>query len=417
MWRVERAIDGVDSAREELLPYVGPAAALPLYGALARLPFALAVRLWTALLVLALLALAWCALALAALPAQPRARSVATAIGAVLFAEASGAVTSALALGQVALPSAAGIAGALVAYARRATLSGAFATLLAGLQPNLALALVTRMRDRAAFLSAVLGALAFAALTLLAGHGIGGFAAYLQLLREHGNAERFVIIQHTPAAIAYGFGAPENLASAFGIACALAAIAAVVAVAVAVRLGARDGTLLALAALPFAVPFFHEHDFAVEVIPLIVLAALARGAARAWAGIAAALVLVDWLDLAQRPAATGQIVALGLGVAFAFVALGRGARAARADLAPFAAVIVLAGCAIPLARAFPAPNWPDMLPAGYRAPARADASAVWSDEQRSAGLGARNPAWAALRTIPLTGCIILGFAITRYRRS
>jgi len=411
VWRVERTIDGVDPSREELLPYVGPAAALPLYGALARFPFSLAVRVWTALLVLGLLALGWCALALAARPAQPRARTVATVLAALLFAAASGAVTSALALGQVALLSAAGIAGALLAYARRATLAGAFATLLAGLQPNLALALLARLRDRATLLSAALGALAFGALTLFAGRGVGGFVTYLRLLGAHGNAERFVIIQHTPAAIAYAFGAPDNLASGLGVACALSAVVAVVAVTFAARLPARDGALLALAALPFAVPFFHEHDFAVELIPLVVLSALTRGAARAWSGVAAALVLVDWLDLAQRPAAAGQVVALGIAVAFAFVALGPGARATRADFAPFAALAVLACCALPLARAHPAPTWPDMLPAAYRAPANADASAVWSDEQRAAGLAARNPTAAALRALPLAGCILVGFTI------
>ncbi|HTD32815.1 MAG TPA: hypothetical protein VK665_04070, partial [Candidatus Elarobacter sp.] len=87
------------------------------------------------------------------------------------------------------------------------------------------------------------------------------------------------------------------------------------------------------------------------------------------------------------------------------------------DLAPFVAVIVLACAAIPLARAHPAPTWPDMLPAAYRAPAAADASAVWADEQHAAGLDAPNPAWSALRTIPLTGCIVLGLAVVLTARA
>ncbi|HEV3088395.1 MAG TPA: glycosyltransferase 87 family protein, partial [Candidatus Elarobacter sp.] len=448
IWRVERTIEGVDPAHDELLPYVGPAAALPLYGALAHLPFALAVRVWTVLLMLALAALALCALALARVHAQRRAQVdlavagipaqagaqhaltrlwaqlrtpyILAALGAVLFALASGAATSALALGQVALLSAAGIAAALVAYDRKAIVAGALGTLIAGLQPNLALALIARIRDRAALVSAALGALAFASLTFAAGGGVQGFIAYVHVLREHGNAERFVTIQHTPAAVAYAFGAPENVAAAIGIGCALIAIAAVVALTLAARLDSRSGTLLAIAALPLAVPFFHEHDFVVELIPLIVLAAVTRGAERGWAGVAAALVLVDWLDLAQRPAAAGQIVALGVAVAFAFVALGRGARATRADLAPFAAVAILACCAVPLARAFPAPTWPDMLPSAYRAPADANASAVWADEQRAAGLDARSAVWGALRTLPLTGCMLLAFCIittTRAQRS
>jgi hypothetical protein len=341
-----------------------------------------------------------------------------------LLAGASGPATSDIALGQAALLSAAGIACALLAYDRAArtahaartievgaAVAGAFATLVAAMQPNLALALIARMRDRTALLCAALGATAFAALTLAAGGGVRGFLAYLHRLAEHGRAERFVTIQHTPAAIAWGLGASAPIAQALGTACALAAIAATIVAIVRLRLGTRDGTLLALAALPFAIPFFHEHDFVVELMPLIVLAATARGPARALAGIAAVAIGTDWLDTAQRTPADAQITLLALAVACGFVLLGRGARATRADLAPFAAVVVLACAAIPLARAHPAPTWPDMLPAGYHAPASADASAVWAGEQRAAGLDARNPVWSALRTIPLTGCIVLGFAI------
>jgi Glycosyltransferase family 87 len=417
VWRVERTIGGVDGSRDELLPYVGPAAALPFYGALARLPHPVAVRVWTALL-----AAAFCALVLAAL-ALARVRGALAPIGAALLAGASGPATSDIALGQAALLAAAGIACALLAYERAArdvngartaigaTVAGAFATLVAAIQPNLALALVARMRDRAALAAAALGAAAFAALTLAAGGGVHGFAAYLHRLSEHGRAERFVTIQHTPAAIAWGLGAPAAVAQAAGTACALAAVAATIAVIVRQRLGARDGTLLALAALPFAVPFFHEHDFVVELIPLIVLGASARGPARALAGIAAVAIGTDWLDMAQRTPAEPQIALLGLAVACGFVLLGRGPRATRADLAPFVAIVVLACAAIPLARAHPAPTWPDMLPAAYRAPVSADASAVWAGEQHAAGLDAPDPAWSALRTIPLIGCIVLGFAV------
>jgi hypothetical protein len=405
VWPAERTIGGVDPARDELLPYVGPAAALPLFGALAHLPHPLAVRVWTGLLAAAFAALVLAALALA------RARRVAALLGAVAFGLASGPGTSDVALGQAALIAAAGIACALVAYERGALVPGAFATLLAGLQPNLAVALVARMRDRTALLAAALGAAAFAALTLAAGGGVRGFGAYLHRLGEHGRAEGFAAIQHTPAAIAWALGAPAALASAAGTGCALAAVAATVAATVRTRLGARDGTLLALAALPLAVPFFHEHDFVLELVPLIVLAASARGAVRVLTGIATVLIGVDWLGLAQRPAAGAQIVVLGVAVACAFVALGRGARATRGDLAPLAALVLLACIAVPLARAHPAPTWPDALPAGYRAPASADASAVWADEQRAAGLDARDPVWGALRALPLAGCVVLGFAI------
>lgn len=405
VWRTERTIAGVDAARDELLPYVGPAAALPLFGALARLPHPLAVRVWSALLVAAFAALVLASLALA------RTRRVTALLGAVLFALASGPGTSALALGQVALISAAGLACALVAYERRALAASAFATLLAGVQPNLALALLARMRDGAALVSAALGALAFGALTLSAGGGPGGLLAYVHRLGEHGRAERFDAIQYTPASIAWAFGAPEALSLAIGTGCALAALAATVVATVRARLDARDGTLLALAALPLAVPFFHEHDFVVELIPLIVLATRAQGAARGWTAVAVALICADWLGVAQRPAAAAQIVMLQFAVAWAFVTLGPGTRATRADLAPFAAVFVLACAAAPLGHAHPAPVWPDALPARYTAPAHADASAVWADEQRAAGLDARDPVWGALRVLPLVGCIVLGAAV------
>ena len=368
-------------------------------------------RIWTVLLLAALAALVLCALALT------RARSVPALCGAALFAFASGPGTSDLALGQVALVSAAGIAGALFAYERRALAGGALATLLAGLQPNLALALMARMRDRTALLAAALGAIAFAALTLAAGGGVHGFLEYLHRLREHGHAEALVTIQHTPAAIAFAFGASSGAATGIGIACALAAVAAVVAGTLRARLGARDGTLLALAALPLAVPFFHEHDFVVELIPLIVLAVVTTGRTRAWTGVAAALICVNWLDLAQRPAAAAQIVALALALSCAFAALGPGARTTRADLAPFVAALALACVMVPLARAFPAPVWPDALPSGYRAPLAADASAVWAAEQHAAGLDARQPVWGLLRTLPLAGCIMLGAVLLKVRRS
>jgi len=408
VWNTERAIGGVDASRDELLPYVGPAAALPLFGALARLPYLAAMRIWTALLVAALAALVLGALALAR-----GGGTAAAAAGALLLAVASGPVISALALGQAALLAAAGIACALVAYERRAFAAGAAATLLAALQPNLALALIARMRDRVAVLSAAAGGVAFAALTLAAGGGAGGLFNYVQRLREHANAERFVAIQQTPGAIAWAFGASPAAALAVAAACTVVTVAAVIVVTARARLGARDGALLALAAWPLAVPFFHEHDFVVELVPLIVLA---QGAVRAWAGVAAALVCVDWLGLAQRPAAAPQIVVMGIALACAFAALGKGARLTRADLAPFAAVVVLACAAVPLGRAFPAPVWPDALPAGYRAPAAADASDVWAGEQRAAGLTAWQPAWGALRTVPLAGCVLLGIAIIRSRR-
>jgi hypothetical protein len=409
VWKIERTIEGVDASREELLPYVGPAAALPLYGALARLPQPLAVRVWTTLLAACAGAFALAALALAG------TRRWTALAGAALLASASGPETSAIALGQVALVSAAAIACALLAFERRSVAGGAIATLAAVLQPNLAVALIARVRDRSALAGASLAALAFAALTLAAGGGLAGVRAYAQRLAEHGAAERFVAIQHTPAAIAWAFGASAGVALTAGTLCAVAAVAIAVVAIVAAKLDPLDGTLLALAALPFAVPFFHEHDFVVELLPLTVLA-IRGGGAPALTALAAALICVNWLNFAQRPEAAAQTVVLGLAAACGYVLLGPGTRATRTDLMPFAAVISLACITVPLGHAYPAPVWPDGLPSGYRAPAHADASAVWADEQRIAGLEARQPAWGALRALPLAGCIVLGIAVVRTGR-
>ena len=410
VWSVEQRIAGVDATRDELLPYVGPAAALPVFGALARLPHALALRCWTAILAAAYGALFIAALALAG------TRRIAALIAAAAFGIASGPGTSAFALGQVALVAAAGIACALVAYERRWIGGGALATLIGGVQPNLALALIARMRDRTALLCAVLGAAAFALLSLWAGGGLHGAFAYAARLAQHAHAERFVTIQYTPAAIAAALGAADPVANVIGTVFALGAIAATIVATVRLRLAPRDGTLLAIAALPLAIPFFHEHDFVLELVPLYLLALRTQGTSRVWAGVATAMILVDWLGIAQRPAAAGQILALGAVVACTFVVMGSGERTTRTDLVPFVALIVLACAAVPLARAFPAPTWPDALPAAYRAPAGADASEVWAAEQHAAGLDARVPAWGALRAIPLAGCVVLGVAIVLNRR-
>jgi hypothetical protein len=304
----------------------------------------------------------------------------------------------------------------LWAFERRAILPGAVATLIAGLQPNLAIALIARLRDRTAVVFAALALVAFALLTMWAGGGPGGLPAYAARLVQHAHAEQFVTIQYTPAAIAAAFGIANPIALAIGLVCAIAAVALTIVATIRFALTPREGTLLAVAALPLALPFFHEHDFVLELIPLLLLAVTTRGTVRVWSGVATAMIAVDWLGVAQRPSAAAQIVGLAAVAVCAFIVLGRGERVTRADLAPVVSLVVLFAAAIPLAQAFPAPIWPDTLPAHYHAVASADASAVWAGEQHAAGLDARVPAWGALRAIPLAGCIILGIAIVLGRR-
>lgn len=415
VWPVERAIDGVVASRDELLPFVGPAASLPLWSLLARLPFLPATAVWLALLALAFAVLVGASLALV----KPRVTRL-QAAAAGTFALASGPMLSDITLGQAALVSAAASAVALGAFGRT-TLLAIAATFVAAIQPNLALPLAASLTQRRAFASIAAAAVAFFALTLAIGGGLPGLRAYVQHLAGHGDAERFTSIQYTVPAVLAAFGLPHGTAIAAGL--ALAAIVTAGAAVAAFRFRARPAlaAAIAIALLPLAIPFFHEHDFVLEIIPAIVILSLGDERTRTAAAIAALAIFVDWFGMAQRGPAQAQIIALTIGVALALAAyVARGTPRAR-DLAPLLAGVVLLVVTVPLARAFPAPTWPDDLSTAYRAPLGASASAVWSEEQRLAGLERDVPAWGFLRAIPLAGCAGLALAGTfaglRYRRS
>jgi hypothetical protein len=402
VWQAERTIHGVDATRDELLPYAGPAAALPLWELFARLPFEIARDLWIALLIAALAALACAALALAGMALAPR-----DAATALLFAAVSGPAISAVTLGQAALPAAAAVALALVALQRRSAwaIPAAFA---GAIQPNLVLPLAAQLTSRRSALLLVLAGAMFAGATLALGGGPAGLATYLQRLAAHGASERFIAIQVGLPAIAASFGATAGRANAIA---AAGAFAAVVAVAVAtVRLRAQPvlAAAVAIALLPLVVGFFHEHDFVLDLIPAIVLAASTRPRVRVLAGAASACALVDWFGMAQRPAAIVQTTVLALALGCAYAAL-PGPGSARTRAAAPIACMLLALCALPLAHAFPAPVWPDTLGA-YHAGAQLDATAVWAAEQQRSGLDAAVPAWGLLRSLPLLGGVLFALA-------
>jgi hypothetical protein len=225
-------------------------------------------------------------------------------------------------------------------------------------------------------------------------------------LGEHTASERFILIQYSVPAIAVSFGAGRQTAVLAGDVLEFASVAAIAAIGWRLRAQARLAAAFAIALLPWAVPFFHEHDFVIELIPAIVLSASANARVRALAGIAAACALVDWLGIAQRPSFAAQTVALALAVACAFAALPNRALRASTPLPPLIACAIVALIAVPLALLFPAPVWPDALGA-FHAAANLDASAVWAAEQQRAGLNGVAPAWGILRAIPLFGCLLL----------
>lgn len=398
IWSAEREIPGVDSSHDETLPFVGPSAGLPLWRALARLPYDVAGRIWGAIMAIALLTIVFGSASLAGAPKRPS-----VLLGVAIFSAAFGPLISDVALGQVALLAAAGIAGALVLLRTRLWVAAAVPTAIGALQPSLVLPLIARAGDARALISFALAALGFAALTLAHG-GVAGLASYLHLLSIHGASEAATVIQITPQAIARGFGAPPAILEPlhFGFA----------AVAIALTLGAVRGlpdttlrTAIASCALLFIIPFVHEHDFVLLVLPALCCAARARGATLAFAAIAATASGVDWLGLAQRPNGV-QSVLLCAACALGF-ALVAGLR--RASLAGLCVPLVVMTVSA-IARIHPVPVWPDTLPLHWQPPAGASVTEVWGLEQRVGGLDATNPVWSMLRALTLLWAALLGVA-------
>jgi hypothetical protein len=392
IWPQEQRLSGVDAHRYEALPFVSPPALLPLFGAIARLPFDAANVLWRTLLIFALAALALLTLRLARL-ALTLESFVAIAVAALGF----GPLTSALALGQIALPA---FLFAVLAVVWRP------AALLAWMQPNVALTLAPLLFSRRALSFIVPGAVFAGACVLVA--GMGGTARYAGVLHAHGNAEQLSAIQITPAAIAYGFGAAPHLAAAIGIIVAVGAAACwLLLIRAAADMPARFCATCAL--LPLAMPFFHEHDLLVLFVPAI--AFTVRAGARVWppAALGALFAATDWLGLAQRPDGTLQTLLLIGALGAALIAL-RERPQARMLVVP-GIVLAAIGAAALFASAHPAPVWPDAM---HQLPATAsanDISSAWNQEQRATGLFAANFVWAALRLCSLLGCVLTACAI------
>ncbi len=388
IWRFERPLDGGREALA-LLPFVSPPATLPLWRALALLPFGLANALWRTALAACIAVLICCALALCRQAQSPR-----PFLAALCIALGFGPLTGALALGQTALPAYAAAVLSLVA---------APAALFAWLQPNIALALFSRLgRNRT--LWTLLGA---SVLGLTLG------ASYLQTLAAHALAERFSAIQLTPEAIAFGFGASSSIASALAVAIALISFAAWIFCMARMR-EPLERFCASCALLPLGMPFFHEHDLVVTFLPALYLAL--RCAPRLWplAMCGGLLCAIDWLGLAQRPdgaAQTALLAAAFLAGAFALRDLPVRALAIPASIAALALALAIAG-----AYAHPLPVWPDAMGSPGNL-SGASAATAWHAEQAATGLFVRVWAWSALRVLSLLGCVLLTLALLLQSRS
>ncbi len=393
IWNAEMRLTGVNAGRYEALPFVGPPALLPVFGALARLPFDAAGDVWRALLLLCVALLVWSTARL--LHPRVTARSLLAMLVAAL---GFGPLTSALALGQLALPA---FACAVLG------LGGNVAALFAWTQPNVALTLLAQIANRrgAATFAATL-AIFVAACAAVAGiHGLEHYAAVLQ---RHSAAEALSAIQITPAAIAYGLGASARIAWAFGITVSIAAACAWVVL----MQRARDATTrfcATCALLPLVMPFFHEHDLIVTFVPCVLYAARVSDELWPLAAFGALFAATDWLGLAQRPDGTLQTLLLIGALGGALVALRTQPRA-RALAVP-AAALAFIGVAAAFAHAHPAPVWPDAmktLPNTIRA---VDVARAWGIEQHATGLFTRDAVWAVLRALSLAGCVLTATAI------
>jgi hypothetical protein len=395
IWKVERTVPGVVATRDELLPFVGPPFTLPFWALLAGLGFARASVVWTIVLLCAALALVIAVLRVAGV------RDPVGIVAVCLFAAAFGPLTSAVALGQVALVASAGVVLAAMALQARRVVAATGATILAATQPNIALALTERLFDWRTWLALGVGAgLAFAG--SIAAIGFLPFGHYLQLLEAHASAERSLAIQVTVPGVAFGLGASPGAAQIIGDVVGVVVVLITAFVIRDRRFSSIDRVAIACAVLPLVVPFAHEHDLTIVLFPAVLVLRRAR---RGWwplAAAAAVAVAVDWLGLAQRPSGIAQCTALALGAALAATVLSRGRRGLGV-VAPFAVALAVLAAGFAAAK-HPVPVWPDALAKTFHVAVARDAPTVWHAEQVAAGLATPNLTAALLRSASIAGC-------------
>jgi hypothetical protein len=411
----EQRTPGANANRLELLPFVGLPASILAWGALARLDYASALRAWAGILGASILLLLAASIALAGRRAPPL-----RIIASIAFAFCFVPLTSDLVLGQAALPAyAAMLVG--VYLVSRVTFGGAVAFCVASLQPNVALPAAVVLRSLRGIVAVAVAAVAcYAAGAVVAGSG--WIAPYAHMLMRHATAERFSAIQITPAAIAYGFGAPKDVALIAGAAIGVLTLAYAIGGIVTTR-DVPSQVAVACCAVPFVAGFVHEHDLIVTYFPILFCMRLTPPRYRPMVIFAAILVAVNWLDFAQQPQAVWQDVVLAAAAIVALVALGTEAHerelpGASNAFAAFATLgiagLVALGAWIGVH--YPLPIWPnDMTP--FAPQTGADAATIWYEEQLHTGLLTPHIASAVLRSFSLLGCFVLLFASIKCRRS
>jgi hypothetical protein len=400
VWRVERQIPGVVAERDELLPFVGPPFSLPLWEALSQLPWPWACGLWRAVMIVALCTVVFGSMRLAGARVD-----FFDIVAALTFGATFAPLTSGAALGQVALPACAAIVAMPLLLRVRFAYAAAFAAIVAALQPNLAIVLAARLREPRTWIAFSAAGAVVVGGSVVAMQGLGGIGHYLSVLHDHAEAERYIAIQTTVSGVARGLGADAHSAGLIALALAIVAVATLCVQLVSRRYSATDFLAIACAALPLALPFAHEHDFAIVVLPALVVLRRARGAAWLLAAVATIAVAVDWLGLAQREGSTPEAALFAAACACALYVLAPHRTRAMLVL-PLGAALCVIAIAIPAAQ-HALPTWPGRLPLGFHVDRLLPAPAVWQAEQRAAGIAGLDPYWAVLRLAPLLGCALL----------
>lgn len=406
IWQAERQLPGMGGLPVAILPYVGPPAGLPLWGVLALLPYDVAAGVWAGACTL-------CGVVILLVPALVAGRRIERRDGyalALLFASFAPLVT-AVAVGQAALPATAAIDLAILAAARRRWTWAAGAAFAAALfKPNLALVLVATVRSLGAVIAYAASALATALATALTGGGWGALAAYLSVVVQQSAAERFYLYQFTPAAIAFGFGLPQGAAILLGVVVSLLACGATAAAIRRSRASVADGAAIACAGYPFVVPFVHQADLIVVLLPGLVAIYRAQGAAWLLAAAGLVLVSIDSLAFSQGEVAAVFTPVIAVVAALQIAALNRTV-SWRLRVAPLAIVPALLVLAL-FAPAQRLPLWPGSLSPAFTASASESPTHVWQRELDTLALEVPSSYIALLRCISLAGCIAIGVAMT-----
>jgi len=411
IWSIEQTLPGFHASRFEMLPFVGPPLSLPLWAAFGAFPYLIAAVAWGIIVIAA-------AAALLIIPARLVHRRIrrTDAISLIVIAVSTGPLVTGVCVGQAAVPAAAAVGAAILCATRRQWLPMALATIVAGLlKPNDALALVAMAREAAALVALGASIIVSGVATLPFANGVHGIVAYANVLLAQGESERTYAYQFSVTAIAFGFGMAQSVARTFGTVVSIVAIGATIVVLRVTRASLADGALIACAALPFVLPFEHEPDMVIVLVPAFVVAFRATGWAWALGSAGTVLLCIDPFALTQGAPGLLFSVAMAAIAALQLAALAPTA-VGRLRLLPLAVAPLILAIGL-FAPSQHLPLWPATLPDHRVLAAGATASSVWHDELVAMGLEDPNAWVSVLRLLTLCGCGCIGVAMVHTARA